>query len=343
MKEYTVELKVGDAVIIRSLYPDMPDLVGNFRGRQGHGNAIVVSDGIQMEIEWERIAPMPVGEPVEEQPKQPASRYTAESPDTIAMAKATVIKAFELHHQHLFKTPVKIDQEQLEANADWLIKTFPCGGIETDMEAADIIHRFKPKGRTFEKIRFLGAITDAIGMKHRLEAQARNCTTEQLVYQNVATSLGTQGNKTLLFLLAKRVPHSDLIQVAQTHGWETALDVLIKVANISPREPWRRHPEVSEAMAPFMDRLLPPTDRWNVYSNGSGYLKQPIDGKAMVTALWAWTKATAGSEVGWFVQGAPAPERWEASPLALKYILSSAFAAFAQVNRNDIVLRRKTR
>ena len=59
----TVAINVGDKVRIRSLYPDMPDLYGNFRGRQcDEGEAVVVVDGIQFAVEWGRIAPL--GKPV---------------------------------------------------------------------------------------------------------------------------------------------------------------------------------------------------------------------------------------------------------------------------------------
>lgn len=124
----------------------------------------------------------------------------------------------------------------------------------------------------------------------RFSSQRRTVPLLQLIYQALMTSQGFKASKTLYFLLSKRVPLSELMDLSRdvppAERGEYCLAILLHVANLLPlaQQDFLREadPETSEfhrrlsrywalARPYFSDRLLPPTKRWYAGMRPAGF------------------------------------------------------------------------
>ncbi len=115
----------------------------------------------------------------------------------------------------------------------------------------------------------------------RIERQAISENLGQLLYQAVMTSMGFKGNKTLFFLLSKRVPLADLLMHSKSAKAEEKVErmqaLLLHVSGLTPRAEDhakeipsstmdylnRINGHWSDLSGYFSDRMIPPTKRWH--------------------------------------------------------------------------------
>ncbi len=113
----------------------------------------------------------------------------------------------------------------------------------------------------------------------RFAAQARTASLDQLVYQSILTAQGYKGSKTLYFLLAKRTPFAELVDLSADvdppDRTDFVLSILLNVGNLlsAQRDALGEDDDTAAfrerldrfwrlARPYYTDRLLPPTRRW---------------------------------------------------------------------------------
>ena len=133
----------------------------------------------------------------------------------------------------------------------------------------------------------------------RLIYQAKSTSKEQVIWQAVASmACGANGRvkRTLAFLLARRVPWEDAMEISKMHA--PIKDVLLDVAGIS----------VLIKDCYFRDRRIPPTKRWN----SVGVPFQTPKGTQIVDKMVRWFKSHGHDPVGWINHRASVPTdlRW---------------------------------
>lgn len=136
------------------------------------------------------------------------------------------------------------------------------------------------------------------GKIDRFASQVRNGDFDQVFYQALLTAMGHRGSKTLLFLLAKRVPVAELRSLIQP--WKgnaralAAQSVLLNVANlVNPLtdEEASRDKEIIEHIdslnrvwaelgGHFTDRVIPPTPQWHRGMRPASFPERRIAGVA---------------------------------------------------------------
>jgi len=139
----------------------------------------------------------------------------------------------------------------------------------------------------------------------RFAAQRATADFPQLVYQSVMTGQGFKGSKTLYFLLSKRAPLSELVEMSrdfpEAERADFFLSVLLHVAGIvgrsgsfleEPDEETRafqdRLTRLWRAAAPyFSDRLMPPTKRWFSGMRPAGFPTRRLAAVALLLARLA--------------------------------------------------------
>ena len=114
---------------------------------------------------------------------------------------------------------------------------------------------------------------------HRLEAQRASASSRQLIYQALMTAQGYKASKTLYFLLSKRVPAEELLDLASDFPAEDRTDfclaVLLHVSSqVEPPKANETEDDETQAFRArltkfwamarpyFSDRIIPPTKRW---------------------------------------------------------------------------------
>lgn len=123
----------------------------------------------------------------------------------------------------------------------------------------------------------------------RFQAQSHTAGFHQLIYQSLLTAQGFKSSKTLYFLLAKRAPIAELVELSRDFPSEDRADfflsVLMNVAQLMPRQTelidsldeegvqcrdrldrfWK------SARPYFSDRLIPPSKRWYAGMRPAGF------------------------------------------------------------------------
>lgn len=123
----------------------------------------------------------------------------------------------------------------------------------------------------------------------RYQAQLNTADPWQVIYQALMTAQGFKSSKTLYFLLSKRAPLAELIDIAQDFPPEDRADfflsVLLNVGQVLPaqanfltdadeetRQYHARLERFWHAARPyFSDRLIPPTKRWYAGMRPAGF------------------------------------------------------------------------
>ncbi|MDK2973356.1 MAG: hypothetical protein PWP23_3111 [Candidatus Sumerlaeota bacterium] len=131
--------------------------------------------------------------------------------------------------------------------------------------------------RNFFAIAGRARIEERIG---RYRAQLATASQSQLIYQSLMVAQGFKASKTLYFLLSKRAPCSELLDLARdvpaAQHTDLFLSILLHTAQLFPTQPdffdglddesavfVRRLAEHWQPVRPyFTDRLMPPTRRW---------------------------------------------------------------------------------
>lgn len=141
----------------------------------------------------------------------------------------------------------------------------------------------------------------------RFEAQLRTASLDQVLHQALLTAQGFKGSKTLYFLLSKRCPVSELLDLAgdipEEGRGDFVLSTLLHVAGIFPireadflaeadgetREFHDRLERAWRVARPyFSDRILPPTRRWYAGVRPAGFPTRRLAAVSrLVNRLWA--------------------------------------------------------
>jgi hypothetical protein len=195
----------------------------------------------------------------------------------------------------------------------------PGGEVESDLAACHgLVARIEAPA--LERLLDLAADERLADKVRRVAALSPGGDLEQMIYQSLLTYLGQGASKPLFFLLARRLPLSDLRLVlgdlaAEERRAEAATALLMAVASLLPTEQEivaaaeRRAAKSGESAAaggvddalawlqrargwwaqarPYLaDRVLPPTNRWNAGVRPVNFAPRLLDGFArLVTRM----------------------------------------------------------